>query len=320
MHVDPPLSLLTGIRDVCIHTRRTTYIAQQHPSRDAGDMALAKDRRIDSITEQALADLVTEYPEHVPARAASYEEARYVSIPQAVSDRRRDGKPTLEQSEVAALVDWKLSHGTFRPKLQQLVQSNSPDLVRTTTSSAFAKYDGTVESAKSCLTDLCVLKGIGPATASLLLSVAFPDSAPFFSDELFRWTFWEQGKGKGWDRPIKYTPKEYLQLFEKVQQLRQQHDWSAVNMETAAYVLGRQALDKNASESKDEVEEPKKLARDDGKSTKRPILEPDDRVSQPAKRTKKTAPKDQSATDKAAKTSVPSASIRSSARIRGKIS
>lgn len=283
-------------------------------------MALAKNRRIDSITDQALADFVTEYPEHVPARAANYEEARYVSIPQAVSDRRRDGKPALEQSEVVALVDWKLSHGTFRPKLKQLVQSNPPDLVRTTTSSAFAKYDGKAESAKSCLTDLCVLKGIGPATASLLLNVAFPDSAPFFSDELFRWTFWEQGKGKGWDRPIKYTPKEYLQLFEKVQQLRQQHDWSAVTMEKAAYVLGRQALHKNAHDSKEEVEEPNESARDDAKSKKRPILEPNDRISRPAKRTKNAVPKDQSANDKAVKSSVPSVGIRSSARIRGNTS
>ncbi|KAF2217391.1 hypothetical protein CERZMDRAFT_3738, partial [Cercospora zeae-maydis SCOH1-5] len=194
---------------------------------------------IDTITERALAALLAEYPSVVPSRAASYEEARYATIPQAVSDRRQDEAPALEQSEVAALIDWKLSHGTFRPKLKQLVQSNSPDLVRTATATAFAKYDGHRGSVQSCLTDLCVLSGIGPASASLLLSVAFPDSAPFFSDELFRWAFWEPGKGKGWDRPIRYTPKEYLLLFDKVQQLRQQHGWAAMKVEKAAYVLGR---------------------------------------------------------------------------------
>ena len=91
------------------------------------------------------------------------------------------------------------------------------------------------------------LKGIGPATASLLLSVYEPHTAPFFSDELFRWCFFEEGKGKGWDREIKYNLKEYLDLYGKVQELRERFkkDYrrgiSAVEIEKVAYVLGKQA-------------------------------------------------------------------------------
>lgn len=62
---------------------------------------------------------------------------------------------------------------------------------------------------------------------------------------MFRWCFFQEGKGKGWDREIKYNKKEYLQLFEKVQELRQrfqaeyQRDIAAVEIEKVAYVLGR---------------------------------------------------------------------------------
>ncbi|KAM3420402.1 hypothetical protein BST61_g3676 [Cercospora zeina] len=305
-------------------TRRAAHDdAEQHPPRHAVDMALADDHRIDTITQPALAGLLAEYPSFIPPRAADYEEARYATIPQAVSDRRQDDKPALEHSEVVALVGWKLSHGTFRPKLKQLVQSNSPELVRDATATAFARYDGNPESAKSCLTDLCVLKGIGSATASLLLSVAFPDSAPFFSDELFRWAFWESGKGKGWDRPIKYTPKEYLLLSEKVKQLRQQHGWTAVMIEKAAFALGRRALHKNADQNNGKVEEPRRFVVDDTRPTKRPKLESNDAVPQSAKRVKKDVTQDSAAAEgvpvrKADKKFPTSAGTRASARLKGK--
>ena len=80
-----------------------------------------------------------------------------------------------------------------------------------------------------------------------MLSIFDPESAPFFSDELYRWCLLEDGRGQGWDREIKYGMKEYLELFKKVQQFRDRfrkdhdRDVSAVELEKVAYVLGKRA-------------------------------------------------------------------------------
>ena len=75
-------------------------------------------------------------------------------------------------------------HGTFRPTLKALVQQNEAKQVESTTRKGFAEFSG--DKSTDALKTLTTLRGIGPATASLLLSVYDPDNAPFFSDELFR--------------------------------------------------------------------------------------------------------------------------------------
>ncbi|USW58865.1 Putative DNA glycosylase [Septoria linicola] len=216
-------------------------------------MSLEDGHRIDAITTEVFAGLLEHYPHVVPARASEYEFRRYTQIPQTIAARKVKDEAQLGKTEVVVLVDWKLAHGTFRPKLKQLVQSNPPDVVEKTTAAAFASFDGSPENVKSSLAELSTLKGIGPATASLLLSVAFPDQVPFFSDELFRWAFWEEGKGKGWDRSIKYTPKEYLELYSKVQEVRNKHGWPAANIEKTAFVLGVRCTEKGRSARASEV-------------------------------------------------------------------
>ena len=46
-----------------------------------------------------------------------------------------------------------------------------------------------------------ILRGVGPATASLVLSVAFPMDVPFFGDEVFEWLCGGEGPEK---RKLKY--------------------------------------------------------------------------------------------------------------------
>lgn len=103
---------------------------------------------------------------------------------------------------------------------------------------------------KSAIALVSKLRGVGPATAALLLSEFDPENIPFFSDELYRWALWDvpaAPKGTGWTREIKYTVKEYLQLYAKVNQLRARlasasgKGVSALDIEKAAYVLGKQA-------------------------------------------------------------------------------
>lgn len=79
--------------------------------------------------------------------------------------------------------------GKFRPTLPALIASNSPDSVETTTRAAFSVYlkrtSPTVDArtARECLRELCNLRGVGPATASLLMAIVNPVGEPFMSDE-----------------------------------------------------------------------------------------------------------------------------------------
>ncbi|EME44721.1 hypothetical protein DOTSEDRAFT_98624, partial [Dothistroma septosporum NZE10] len=185
--------------------------------------------------------LLEAYTDVLPAKLIALDRARYETVPTGL-ETITDDRSTLTKAEVVTLVEWKLSHGTFRPKLKALVNQNDEETIGEVTANAFEPFSKDPRSnAKPALAELTKLKGIGPATASLLLSVYDPDHTPFFSDELFRWAFWSPAKGKGWDRSIKYTPKEYLELFEKVQELCERLEVKAIEAEKVAYVLGKRA-------------------------------------------------------------------------------
>lgn len=136
-------------------------------------------------------------------------------------------------------------HGTNRPSLPGLIAQNSEEVVESTTKSAFALYKSDPANYTAPLKKLEELKGVGPATASLLLSILDGDNAPFFSDELFRWVCWDEARG-GWKRKIKYDKKEYGMLWEGVKTLRNRlgEGVSAVDLEKCAYVCGKLAVDK----------------------------------------------------------------------------
>lgn len=153
---------------------------------------------------------------------------------------------------------YESKHGTFRPKLLSLVQSNDGDTIQETTSSAFKLLPDTSKAFQT----LTNLKGIGPATASLLLSVAAPDTVPFFSDELFRWCAWdESGSPNGWQRKIKYNAKEYELVLAKVSALVKRLNVRAVDAEKVAWVLGKEGV--NADEEKEEeIAKPKAVKED----------------------------------------------------------
>lgn len=101
-----------------------------------------------------------------------------------------------------------------------------------------AGFSGT--SLNDSLNILTKLKGIGPATAALLLSTNDAEKLPFFSDELFRWAFWEDRSGARWDRKIKYSLREYRELVAMVDELRKRIGRTALEAEKVAYVLGKQ--------------------------------------------------------------------------------
>jgi hypothetical protein len=76
------------------------------------------------------------------------------------------------------------------------------------------------------------LKGVGPSTASLLLSIHDPQNVVFFSDELYRWLVTDGKK-----TTIKYETKEFRELFTKAQSFMARIKCSPQDLEKVAFTL-----------------------------------------------------------------------------------
>ncbi|KAL3459892.1 hypothetical protein BJX64DRAFT_278809 [Aspergillus heterothallicus] len=212
---------------------------------------------------------------------------RYETLPGALGERLKkegtNGKgASLSKDEAVKLMEWKLKHGIHRPALLGMLKSNSERTIQTATTAAFSSLppvddpaDPTVaspssdsQSAKEALdatfapvaTSLNALsnpiRGVGPATASLLLSVASPSSIPFYSDDTYLWLVvgtypvWMSLEGVGeWvlgevhedkrkmvrpngELTVKYNVAEYRALWDAVRQLRSRLDGERKAMES----------------------------------------------------------------------------------------
>lgn len=142
----------------------------------------------------------------------------------------------------AQLTDSSLTsrHGKFRPTLMKLVSSNEPGFVKDTIQRAITLYRKKSD-LPGALNILTQLKGIGPATASLLLAVHDPEHVVFFADEAFYWLCCNGSKA-----PIKYNQHEYIELNRQAQVLTKRLGVKAVDVERVAFVLMRQPKNENA--------------------------------------------------------------------------
>ncbi|XP_041431807.1 uncharacterized protein LOC121397877 [Xenopus laevis] len=111
----------------------------------------------------------------------------------------------LTREELVKLMEWKLTRGKFRPRLQQLVASNPDGAVETCTGKAFEL----LPDVSAAINELCQLKGIGPATASAVLAAGAPELTAFMADEAV-----ESIPGL---TPVQYTLKHYLRYLEELQ-------------------------------------------------------------------------------------------------------
>ncbi|KAK5138267.1 hypothetical protein LTR08_003328 [Meristemomyces frigidus] len=215
---------------------------------------MAEQPALESIDAATFASLLTHYPALIVGeKLPDLEEQRMETIPEALRQREM---AFITRDELIVLMDWKISHGKKRPALPKLIAKNDPMTVKSTSIECFRLYHSdstkppTEDQIKHMIDILARLSGVGPATASLLLSVYDLTNVPFFSDELYRWAMWNEPatpKGSGWQREIKYTAKDYLQLYPRVQELRGRLSAesgapvSALDVEKVAYVLGKRA-------------------------------------------------------------------------------
>ncbi|GKZ18924.1 hypothetical protein AbraIFM66951_001882 [Aspergillus brasiliensis] len=201
----------------------------------------------------------------------SLDEFRYEGLPGLVTARAEgkdddeDGSGYLEKEDLVRLVEWKMKHGTFRPALLGLIRSNSESAVRDATRKAFKALSsarhttkGGSEKFPSEALDILTkaLRGVGVATASLILSLASDTTAtatavdvPFYSDDVYLWVCMEEiptsaGSGEAeaeaeaeteaadrlkrgiykrlnGELNVKYTMAEYRGLWEGVKRLRE---------------------------------------------------------------------------------------------------
>lgn len=90
--------------------------------------------------------------------------------------------------------------------------------------------DGTLHALDKAST----LSGVGPATASLVLSVCDSVNMPFFEDEMFNWMCSDLVQTK-----LKYNKKEYSELVKRVWELRRRLKMEVIPMdiEKTSFVL-----------------------------------------------------------------------------------
>lgn len=135
--------------------------------------------------------------------------------------------------------------GKFRPQLEQLAASNSSDIVKSTTTEAFSLLNDStsIDSAKESLSKLNSLKGIGPATASAILSLFSPDSLPFMSDEALQFA-------AGLNEKPKYTVKEWEWFVAEMRKRMKKEQWKGTDeLEKAAWSFA--VLKRFANDSKE---------------------------------------------------------------------
>lgn len=174
-----------------------------------------------------LRDALDAYPSYISPKLSKLDTLRYETIPALLQNQNFLSKPDL-----LSLVDWKLSHGKFRPSLRGLVLQNSESAVEDVTRRGIDLLRKDDKDVKGVLKILQELKGIGPATASLLMSCADAEGTVFFGDEVYQWVCGSGGK-------MGYTVKEYVGLWERVKEIRGTLGLNAVEIEKVGYVWGK---------------------------------------------------------------------------------
>lgn len=136
-------------------------------------------------------------------------------------DRRRAAlvdntdKCLTKEQLLDIIIPWKFTKGKPRHALNSLLQSNTETSVQNISKRAVeiatsATTDNSQQCIKEAMDELCNLKGVGPATASAILSIFHPNLFVFMDDELIE-ALYDGKRG--------YTFKIYEVVNEKCEEI-----------------------------------------------------------------------------------------------------
>lgn len=116
----------------------------------------------------------------------------------------RSRKPFfMDRDELIKMMEWKITRGKFRPQLPSLIAANKEESVDILTKRGLRN----AYKPENAIKELCELRGVGPATASAILTAYKPERYCFMADEAVASVI----PGK-----IDYTLKYYLQYLKEV--------------------------------------------------------------------------------------------------------
>src|ERR1051325_6905709 len=88
----------------------------------------------------------------------------------------------LTREELLRTIEWKMSRGVWRARNLALARSNTPETVEELSRAALGQVSSGEGPLGAPIATLSKLAGVGPATASAILSAAVPAVYPFFDD------------------------------------------------------------------------------------------------------------------------------------------
>ncbi|KAI0166760.1 kinase-like protein [Hypoxylon sp. FL1284] len=196
----------------------------------------------DGLTNEKFNELLAKYPHYIRDVYQHAENARFETIPRKLEKLKAK---CLTKEELILMDQWAQKRGVHLKKDKHTanearIRANSKSKVKDVTKKAFQQYSGTGTSADQAMRTLEGLHGVGRARASLLLSVAYPDTVAFFSTGLYRWTHWD--KNSGWAQEVEWSHRTEMALLQKVNDIRKRYSVkgkvaTAVQVEQVAFVV-----------------------------------------------------------------------------------
>ncbi|OTA93667.1 hypothetical protein M434DRAFT_11484 [Hypoxylon sp. CO27-5] len=146
--------------------------------------------------------------------------------------------------ELMYMDQWIQKRGILRNKDEHKahameINRNAESKVKKLTKEAFQHYEEK-KNVHEAFKILMKLQGVDLARASLLLSVAYPDTIPFFSESLYNSTHWNIETG--WEQTVPYSESAYDEILQKVEVLKNEYATGesrvrAVDIEKVAFVM-----------------------------------------------------------------------------------
>ena len=181
-------------------------------------------------------------------------------------------KDCISKEELMVVVRWKFSVGKKRAALMKHLNSNTDKSVQQCSKKAIAHArrmeksfdDWRGDDFKTCINHLTELSGVGPATASAVLSMIRPDVFPYMYDECID-TFLPKRT---------YTLPVYLQVAKSCTELSKDlKGWSPARIARTLWIAARVCASKGDFEDftlqKDKTRKQVETANTSKRSTKR---------------------------------------------------